>query len=67
MFGIKENVSYDSINFLQSTRQIENDSESDEATAFFKNPSAIKNPRAVAEFINKAIKNPSILSKYNHW
>lgn len=67
MFGIKENVSYDSINFLQSTRQIENDSESDEATAFFKNPSAMKNPRTVAEFINKAIKNPSILSKYNHW
>lgn len=67
MFGIKDNVSFDSINFLQSSRQAIYDNESNEADAFFKNKENFRNPRAISEFIDKALKNPSILSKYSHW
>lgn len=67
MFGIKEAVSFDSINFLQNSRQATQESDSNEAEAFFKNKAAVRDPRAVAAFMDKAMKDPSILSKINKW
>ena len=62
MFGIKENVSLDSINFLQSSRHAINGTANEEATAFFKDPTLSRNPSKVAEFMKKAMKDPSLLS-----
>lgn len=59
MFGIKEQVSFDAVNFLQSSRQAANNGQSDEAQNFFK--SKTNNPHVVAEFMKKAMANPSIL------
>ena len=60
MFGIKEAVSFDSINFLQSSRHIQETS-TDEASAFFKDKAAVRDPNKIAEFYKKAVANPSIL------
>lgn len=60
MFGIKETVSFDSVNFLQSSRHANNEPASTEADAFFK--SKDMSPAKVAEFMKKAIANPSMLS-----
>lgn len=62
MFGIKENVSFDSVNFLQSSRQASQETNNSEAEAFFKNPKAWRNPAVVAAFMEKAFKDPSLLS-----
>lgn len=59
MFGIKQTETA-SPNFLQSTKQIENDSR-DEASEFFKNKQLSNSPRAIAAFFEKAVRNPSIL------
>lgn len=60
MFGIKDSsVSFDSINFLQSARHTDSSNTSDEATTFFK--SGPKSPAQMAEFMSKALKNPSML------
>ena len=61
MFGIKDQVSFDSVNFLQSSRQVSNSNQSNEATEFFKSKST--DPRVVAEFMKKAMANPSLLDK----
>ena len=61
MFGIKEQVSFDTVNFLQSSRQTASNDSSNEATEFFK--SKTTDPRAVAEFMKKAVANPSLLDK----
>lgn len=60
MFGIKETVSFDSVNFLQSSRHANNEPASTEADTFFK--SKDMSPAKVAEFMKKAIANPSMLS-----
>lgn len=62
MFGIKEAVSLDSINFLQSSRHVSNVSASEEASAFFKDTAAHRDPAKVAEFMRKAMKDPSMLA-----
>lgn len=62
MFGIKEAVSIDSINFLQSSRHVNNVSASEEATTFFKDKAAHRDPAKVAEFMRRAMKDPSILA-----
>lgn len=67
MFGIKETVSFDSVNFLQNSRQASQEGDSSEAEAFFKNKAAMRDPRAVAAFMEKAMKDPSMLSKINKW
>ena len=64
MFGIKEQVSFDAVNFLQSSRQAANNGQSDEAQSFFK--SKTTDPKAVAEFMKKAMSNPSMLD-YFKW
>ena len=61
MFGIKESVSFDSINFLQSTRHA-SESSTDEVTSFFKDKAAVRDPNKLAELYKKAVANPSILS-----
>lgn len=60
MFGIKETVSFDSVNFLQSSRHANNEPASTEADTFFK--SKDMSPAKVAEFMKKAMANPSMLS-----
>lgn len=60
MFGIKETVSFDSVNFLQSSRHANNEPASTEADTFFK--SKDMRPAKVAEFMKKAMANPSMLS-----
>ena len=60
MFGIKESVSFDSVNFLQSSRHTNNEPASTEADTFFK--SKDMSPAKVAEFMKKAMANPSMLS-----
>ena len=62
MFGIKENVTFDSINFLQSSRQISNDIQDS-----IKSLGAHPSPKAVAELMDKALKNPEILNSLNKW
>lgn len=59
MFGIKDSVSFDSVNFLQSSRHTNTENQSNEAQDFFK--SKTTDPRAVADFMKKAMANPSIL------
>lgn len=61
MFGIKEQVSFDTVNFLQSSRQTASNDSSNEATEFFK--SKTTDPRAVSEFMKKVVANPSLLDK----
>lgn len=60
MFGIKESVSFDSVNFLQSSRHTNTETQSNEAADFFK--SKTTNPKAVAEFMKKVVANPSLLN-----
>lgn len=60
MFGIKEAVSFDSVNFLQSSRHTGNETASTEADEFFK--SKHFTPAKVAEFMKKAQANPSMLA-----
>ena len=60
MFGIKESVSFDSVNFLQSSRHTNTETQSNEANDFFK--SKTTNPKAVAEFMKKVVANPSLLN-----
>lgn len=62
MFGIKETVSFDSVNFLQGSRQATTETASAEADAFFKNKDAHRSPSKVAEFMKKAMQNPDILA-----
>ena len=63
MFGIKETVSFDSVNFLQSSRHANNEPASTEADTFFK--SKDMSPAKVAEFMKKAMANSSMLSNIN--
>lgn len=58
MFGIKDY----SIDYLQSSRHIANDSQ-DSITSLGSNPST----KAIAEFMNKAFKNPEILNNFKKW
>lgn len=60
MFGIKESVSFDSVNFLQSSRHTNTETQSNEVNDFFK--SKTTNPKAVAEFMKKVVANPSLLN-----
>lgn len=60
MFGIKETVSFDSVNFLQSSRHANNEPASTEADNFFKSKDT--SPAKVAEFMKRAMANPSMLS-----
>lgn len=62
MFGIKETVSFDSVNFLQSSRQANNATDTSEADAFFKDKTLVNNPTKVAEFMKRAMKDPSLVS-----
>jgi len=61
MFGIKEGVSFDSVNFLQSSRHIGSNPSNNEAQTFFKDKDAVRDPARVAEFMKKAMKDPAIL------
>lgn len=67
MFGIKEAVSFDTVNFLQSSRQATHETNSGEVEAFFKNQKAWNNPSVVAAFMDKVLKDPSLLSQIKTW
>lgn len=62
MFGIKDAVSFESVNFLQSSRQVSQEPSTEPIDL-----TALKNPRAMAEFFNKASKDPSVLTKLKTW
>lgn len=62
MFGLKEPVSFDSVNFLQSTRHVTNETNTDPIDA-----SALKNPRVMADLFDKAMKNPTVLDNLKTW
>lgn len=64
MFGIKEAVTFDSVNFLQSSRHANDEPSDGKAEAFFKNKAAMRDPRVVAAFMEEVMKNPSIADKY---
>lgn len=65
MFGIKETVSFDSVNFLQSSRHV---TQTDEAKEEINNMlKAGSNPKVMAELFNKAVKDPSLLNNINTW
>ena len=65
MFGIKETVSFDSVNFLQSSRHTGNETANTEADEFFK--SKQYTPAKVAEFMKRAQNNPEVLANFKHW
>ena len=65
MFGIKETVSFDSVNFLQSSRHTSNETANTEADEFFK--SKHYTPAKVAEFMKRAQNNPEVLANFKHW
>lgn len=65
MFGIKETVSFDSVNFLQSSRHTGNETANTEADEFFK--SKHYTPAKVAEFMKRAQNNPEVLANFKHW
>lgn len=60
MFGIKDTVSFESVNFLQNSRHTDTSAAQDEAANFFKSKET--NPAKVAEFMKKAMANPAMLS-----
>lgn len=65
MFGIKETVSFDSVNFLQSSRHVTQTEEArEEINTALKNA---KDPRQMAELFNKLSKDPSLLNSINTW
>ena len=65
MFGIKETVSFDSVNFLQSSRHVtQTDEAKEEINTAMKNA---KDPRQMAELFNKLAKDPSLLNNINTW
>ena len=66
MFGIKDTVSFDSVNFLQSSRQTQTTEPStgQEINEQLKNAN---NPRVAAEIFNKAMKDPSMLDNIKSW
>lgn len=59
MFGIKETVSFDSVNFLQNSRHVNTEPSNNEAETFFKSKNY--SPAAVAALYKKALENPSML------
>lgn len=62
MFGIKETVSFDSVNFFQSSKQATNTTDTSVADSFFKDKNLVNNPAKVAEFMQRAMKDPSLVS-----
>ena len=65
MFGIKEAVSFDSVNFLQSSRHVtQTDEAKEEINTAMKNA---KDPRQMADLFNKLAKDPSLLNNINTW
>lgn len=65
MFGIKESVSFDSVNFLQSSRHVTQTEESkEEINNMLK---AGNNPKVMSELFTKALKDPSLLDNLKSW
>lgn len=64
MFGLKDTVSFDSVNFLQSTRHTDNEPNTEDYNELLK---SANNPRVAADLFNKAMKNPEMLDKLKSW
>lgn len=64
MFGIKDTVSFDSVNFLQSTRQTTNETSNEDYSEMLK---TANNPKVAADLFNRAMKDPSMLDKIKSW
>lgn len=61
MFGITDKVSFETVNFLQSSRQISN------TNAEPINTANLKDPKALTEFFTKAMKDPTVLNNLKKW
>ena len=57
-------VSFDSVNFLQSTRQISNETSNEDYSEMLK---TANNPKVAADLFNRAMKDPSMLDKIKSW
>ena len=64
MFGLKDTVSFDSVNFLQSTRHTDNESNTEDYNEMLK---SANNPKVAADLFNRAMKNPEMLDKLKSW
>lgn len=64
MFGLKDTVSFDSVNFLQSTRHIANEQSNEDYSEMLK---GANNPKVAAELFNKVMKDPAMLDKIKSW
>lgn len=62
MFGIKNEVSFDSVNFLQSSRHISNETSNEPIDT-----ASLKDPKAMATFFDRAVRDPSMLTKIKTW
>lgn len=61
MFGLKEGATFDSINFLQGSRQTSLN------PADTSNTISLKSAASVSDFVNKALKNPEVLANLKKW
>lgn len=64
MFGLKDTVSFDSVNFLQSTRHVDNEPNGEDYNEMLK---TANNPKVAADLFNRAMKNPELLDKLKSW
>lgn len=62
MFGIKEQVSFADVNYLQSTRHVNTETANNEAQEFFKNNAKKADINQVTAFMKKAMEHPEILA-----
>jgi len=62
MFGIKEQVSFADVNYLQSTRHVNTETANNEAQEFFKNSAKKADINQVTAFMKRAMEHPEILA-----
>lgn len=62
MFGLKEEMSYDGVNLLQSTRHVNTETANNEAQEFFKNNAKTVNMQSLNAFMKRAMEHPEILA-----
>ena len=67
MFGIKEQVSFADVNYLQSTRHVNTEQANNDAQEFFKSTVGKADIGQVTAFMKKALEHPEILANVKKW
>jgi len=67
MFGIKEQVSFADVNYLQSTRHVNTEQANNDAQEFFKSTAGKADIGQVTAFMKKALEHPEILANVKKW